>query len=59
MPESNDPLEAGVAAHERFVREMKEIDAAHHEGRLQEWVEEKLDDEREAMGLEPRKRGDV
>lgn len=28
--------------HEQFVREMKEIDWAHHEGRLHEWLQEKL-----------------
>ena len=46
MPEPSDPLlEAGAEAHERFVRECREIDVAHLRGRLGEWIEENLSDE--------------
>ena len=46
MPESHGPLlEAGAEAHERFVRECREIDVAYAQGRLDEWIQEKLDRE--------------
>ncbi len=46
MPESHDPLlESGAEAHERFVRECKEIDVAYVQGRLDEWIQEKLGNE--------------
>lgn len=32
--------------HVQFVRESREIDMAHHEGRLHEWLREKLDEQR-------------
>jgi hypothetical protein len=40
---------AGAAAHEKFVREMREIDVAHFRGKLHEWVQEKLDHEHERI----------
>jgi hypothetical protein len=45
MPESPDPLlEAGAAAHERFVRECRDMDVAFVQGRLREWIGENLGD---------------
>lgn len=52
MPELDNPLETGANTQERFVREMKEIDQAHHAGQLRKWVEKKLADERKAAGLD-------
>ncbi len=52
MPEPNVPPENGIAACERFIREMREIDLAYHGGWLGEWVEEKLTDERRAAGFD-------
>jgi hypothetical protein len=45
--------EAGAAAHERFVNDMAEIDRAWMNGRLDEWLQEKLADERNAAGAGP------
>lgn len=52
MPDSSDPGSIGAAAHERFVVECKQIDRAHHDGRLDEWLEEKLANERRAAGFD-------
>ena len=48
-----DLLEAGAVAHERFVREQAELDLAWQAGRLDEWLQEKLANERRAAGFEP------
>lgn len=45
--------EAGVAAHQRFVDDNREIDLAWADGRLDEWIQEKLADERNAAGFDP------
>lgn len=45
--------ERGVAAYEDFVRECRAIDLAWMEGRIHEYIDRKLDDERIAAGLEP------
>lgn len=52
MPESPAPNDAGVLAHERFVREAKEIDLAYAQGRLREWIDKKVTDERRAAGFD-------
>lgn len=57
MPESSPPPDAlddaGVVAHERFVQESIEIDQAHEQGRLDEWLTKKVADERRAAGYDP------
>ena len=53
MPESPRANDAGVVAHERFVQEAKEIDMAFAQGRLREWIDKKVADERLAAGFDP------
>ena len=56
MPESQAEqgvLDAGAAAHEKFVQECREIDLAYAKGKLTEWLERKLADERNRAGFEP------
>ena len=36
---------AGAVAHEKFVRESREMDLAWKTGRLNEWLERKVQDE--------------
>ena len=45
--------EKGAAAHEQFVNDNIEIDRAWKDGRLDEWLKEKLADERIAAGFDP------
>lgn len=45
--------ESGAAAHEQFVADNREIGLAWKEGRLDEWLQEKLADERNAAGFDP------
>ncbi len=46
MTDSENVAERGAEAHERFVRENREIDLAWKVGKLDEWIEEKLANER-------------
>ncbi len=48
MPEIQEVVEAGVAAHEQFVKENREIDLAGSQGNLDECLKEKLANERRA-----------
>ena len=38
--------------HERFVGTLREIDSAYSRGRLNEWVQEELADERRRAGFD-------
>ena len=53
MPDQQSIAEAGAAACEQFVQDMIEIDRAFAAGRLHEWIEEKLADDRAAAGFDP------
>lgn len=46
MPELPEIAEAGVAANERFVAENRAMDLAWKNGTLDEWLKERLADER-------------
>jgi len=46
MPDLQEIADSGVAAHERFVAENREMELAWSRGTLDEWLEEKLADER-------------
>jgi len=50
MPDPPTIAEQGAAAHEQFIRENREIDIAWATARLNQWLEEKLADERCAAG---------
>lgn len=45
-------LRVGAAAHKQFVQDCAEMDHAWADGRLHEWLQEKLADERRASGLD-------
>jgi len=46
-------LENGTALHERFVQESRKIDQAHLGGTLNDWIKQKLNDERQAAFNRP------
>lgn len=48
MPDLQSIADAGAAAHEKFVAENREIDWAWRAGTLDEWLAEKLTNERRA-----------
>jgi len=51
MPDPKQPVDP-AALHEQFVQDNCEIDRAFHDGRLDEWLQEKLADERRAAGFD-------
>ena len=50
---ATDLAEVGAAAHERFVADCKAADIAFAEGRLDEWLQEKLANEQRKYGIDP------
>ena len=52
MPDNQPGDNGGAAAHERFVSDSWEMNLAWADGRLDEWLQEKLADERIAAGIE-------
>jgi hypothetical protein len=52
-------LKAGAEAHEKFVRESREIDLAWKAGKLDEWLEKKYDELGITRGNDPVESGGV
>ena len=53
MPDNQPGDSGGAAVHERFVSDCREMHLAWADGRFDEWLQEKLADERIAAGIEP------
>ena len=48
-----DQANDGAAVHERFVTDCREMDLAWADGRFDEWLQEKVGDERNAADVNP------
>ena len=51
MPDPSS-ADSSASTHEQFVADIAEIDRAYTDGRLGEWVQEKLADERRNAGFD-------